>query len=652
MTVDRQAIKAHLKPGTGEADDYGYIEDTDLFAVIDDLADAIDAVQDGIPSQASELQTAAAGVGAITRTVLDKLRDVVNVRDFGAVGDGVADDTSALNAAFSSGAKTVQIAAGTYRVTGSVIIPAAVSVIGEGSSITTITAAGNTTGTFITDSTVTKEGAVPTQIASLSTTATKGGTTLTFSSGHGLAAGDVALIYNPTDGSFNPSRPTYRAGEFVTVASVTSPTEVVLEQPLFDTYTAAAVNVYKCAGMATGLLRGFAVVAPGTTQREVVRGLTVLWAHKITLEDIAARNSGNASLALTLSYKITGRTLDCHQRYTSTLGTHYGLAGANIQDADLSGAFTGARHGISFGGGAIFSIPVRAVRVHDFVARNESGVIAAADWHGNVEHCVYELGVCYGGGFNLAGNNNRVSNCKVYGAGSVASLIYGREILGCNHVFESIEYQTSSAGIPIDVGVNSAPMNATVTRYGGRMVFRDIHIEAPAATSHGINIRNRGFTAETWDLITDQITYIAPAVTGATVCAVRLDTISGNAPARVAATNIVTSPNVTSDLGLGQPADAGVLVRQSPQEGAFPITTDTSIGIVDTPVTFPRKFAKIPVVMTNPTNDITSSDRCGSVARGVSATGFTARYRRIDQVGNFSGAITLSVMWAAHVNEW
>lgn len=47
-----------------------------------------------------------AGAGAVSRTVQSKLRDCVSVADFGAVGDGITDDTAALLAAIAYGKLT------------------------------------------------------------------------------------------------------------------------------------------------------------------------------------------------------------------------------------------------------------------------------------------------------------------------------------------------------------------------------------------------------------------------------------------------------------------------------------------------------------------------------------------------------------------
>jgi len=55
------------------------------------------------------------GVGAVNRDVGDKLRETVSVKDFGAVGDGVTDDTAAVQAALDSGAVQVFVPAGTYK---------------------------------------------------------------------------------------------------------------------------------------------------------------------------------------------------------------------------------------------------------------------------------------------------------------------------------------------------------------------------------------------------------------------------------------------------------------------------------------------------------------------------------------------------------
>jgi hypothetical protein len=63
------------------------------------------------------------GTGATQRTVESKLKDTVSVKDFGAVGNGVADDTAAVQAAFTAAfalGVAVYFPAGTYKITSTV----------------------------------------------------------------------------------------------------------------------------------------------------------------------------------------------------------------------------------------------------------------------------------------------------------------------------------------------------------------------------------------------------------------------------------------------------------------------------------------------------------------------------------------------------
>jgi Pectate lyase superfamily protein len=73
------------------------------------------------------------GTGAVARTLTDKAKEHVSVKDFGAVGDNVADDTIAIQNAIAAHAN-IYFPSGTYRLTASIEIGTNKIIQGAGSS--------------------------------------------------------------------------------------------------------------------------------------------------------------------------------------------------------------------------------------------------------------------------------------------------------------------------------------------------------------------------------------------------------------------------------------------------------------------------------------------------------------------------------------
>lgn len=85
----------------------------------------------------SKLAFLQSGTAATTRTVDSKLKDIVSVKDFGAVGNGVTDDTAAIQAAidtaYLAGGGEVNFPEGTFLVSATIFVPQRVTLVGKGS---------------------------------------------------------------------------------------------------------------------------------------------------------------------------------------------------------------------------------------------------------------------------------------------------------------------------------------------------------------------------------------------------------------------------------------------------------------------------------------------------------------------------------------
>lgn len=71
------------------------------------------------------------GAGAVERTLAGKAIEIISAKDFGAVGDGVADDTLALQRALAA-ADAIYLPAGSYRVTSPLVVDYGKSLFGVG----------------------------------------------------------------------------------------------------------------------------------------------------------------------------------------------------------------------------------------------------------------------------------------------------------------------------------------------------------------------------------------------------------------------------------------------------------------------------------------------------------------------------------------
>lgn len=97
-----------------------------ITALTDYMQDTLD-----LPDNSDEVSFLQSGTGAATRTVQSKLRDVVSVKDFGAVGDGVTDDSAAIQSAISASSR-IFFPPGTYAIASPIRILTQKQIIGSG----------------------------------------------------------------------------------------------------------------------------------------------------------------------------------------------------------------------------------------------------------------------------------------------------------------------------------------------------------------------------------------------------------------------------------------------------------------------------------------------------------------------------------------
>ncbi len=352
----------------------------------------------------------------------------VNVKQFGAVGDGVTDDTAAFRASINSG-YNVYVPKGHYILTEEIENTTGLTMYGDGDESILDYGDSLPSGRGLTIS-----GSL-TELPNISD-ASKGDTTVTFASAHGLSVGDVFCIYNPTDYSWSGWRAYYKAGEWCQVNAVNGNT-VTVSNPLYDSYLGADVEVWKMNSVPVDL-HDFRIIGTSTFGL-----LKVVMVKKFSISNISSNLEKYDCVYIDRCYE--GVISNLHLHNLGTNDNDYGLIIGNSQRITVIGGYYYARrHGIATGGTVgTCCVPCRQLYFNNVIFDNDHSLkIISNGLHGNIEDAVFDNCVFYNS-VGTAGRDVTIQNSRIIGVSQV-SVVHIVEPNGGNHVFQNNEIYTSS----------------------------------------------------------------------------------------------------------------------------------------------------------------------------------------------------------------
>lgn len=433
------------------------------------------------------------GTGAVVRTAQAKLRDIVNVLDFGAAGDGTTDDTTAIRNAIASttasGVRAIELGNLTYKVMKQITIPPNFTIHSNGAILDGSISFDVSDGLNVLYAGSDERTALP----ALAGDETIGDTLVSFVSAHGLAAGDVFCIYNPTDYSFSSARAYYREGEFCEVAEVTSSVQVRLTSGLRTNHTAAVVDCYKMTTGSFTIVGDLTVKAmqPAPTDATVAVFLQQIANCQIAGLRAFAAGGAYAAIIANRCYKVQ-LDYNATQNGTSVAGDAYGLITTNCQQIITRGFSQSTNHAIAHGGyGEHCDIPNRDIQnFGTWETTGENGIFAA-DVHGNSDGVSFDGSIL--GGISLGGGGVRVRG-TITAEPTTGICAYAGEMrrfnpdfTGVRFVGNNVDPGTSTRGL-IDFGGDGTFEADNME--SGTARFNDITIVAPNAT-RGLMFRKR-----------------------------------------------------------------------------------------------------------------------------------------------------------------
>lgn len=457
--------------------------------------------------------------GSVERTSQDARQDFITTKDYNCVCDGVADDTTALEASIDAliarGGGDLLMVPGDYLISDYIH-----KEIPDGMTVRILAH-----GARILAPTLDTEGEA---VIKLGGQRTLTSTTLNAAVDAGDAAWNVLSTTNISQGKillmtstdlFNPARSYYYKGELIQVAAVDG-TEITASNQLFDSYSQVTSTLH-VLDMPTVIIEGLTIECDA-----YVRGLALEYVRNPILNRISV--NGARYTGISVHYYFGGSITECYVRdaWVSGDGTSYGIhIGSGQGMAADRNVTSDTRHGITCGGYE----PCRNVRIMNNHCLNstEELLVGSIDCHGNTSGIIISGNIT--SGISIGGRNaHTLANKHNTIAGTAPAVHLFQEIDSDYYIFESEKAEQTGNGMGFYLRATVAGLSI------GLLAFRGCHTKS-----------------------VQQALYIQPGLTSATTWTIDRLLIEGSSFESETVQGAVLQSNISAILTIGELVTVG-----------------------------------------------------------------------------------------------